>query len=334
MSSCRLASIRGISRRRSATSTRESAYYFRAHAQNGAGEGWAPASMSFDTPVFVAPTVVINEIHYDEEDKTLPGEFIELFNNSGNTIDLSGWYFSSGIDFVFPDETEIAPQGFLVIAQDPSTVAAEFGFGGALGPWDGGLRNGGETIELRDVGGNLVDVVSYKLGFPWPTVGEAPSPSIELIHPNLDNDLGGSWRSSGLVPPTAGISPADYVLRDSDWSYHLGDSFPATDGAGREWNENDYDESVDAGWTIGQAPIGFGDGDDNTVITRDHITVFLRKEFTILPGQIPSNLTLRTLYDDGIVVWINGVEVGRYSVDPGAIQFPPTDRVRQQPRGA
>jgi len=301
----------------------ESGYFFRAHAQNAAGGAWAAESLTFDTPMFVAPTIVINEIHYDEVDKTLPAEFIELYNNSDNAIDLSGWYFSSGIDFVFPDGTMIAADSYLVIAQDPGTVASEFGFGSAIGPWVGGLRNSGETVELRDVSGNLVDTVDYRLGFPWPTVGEAPSPSIELISPDLDNDLGGSWRSSGLVPPNPGVAPADYVLRNSNWSYHLGDSFPTTDGSGKDWNENGYDESVDGGWILGQAPVGFGDGDDNTTITRDHITVFLRKEFTIAAGQIPSNLTLRTLYDDGIVVWINGVEVGRYSVDAGAIQFPP-----------
>ena len=34
--------------------------------------------------------VVINEIHYDEADKTLRGEFIELFNRTEADVDLSG----------------------------------------------------------------------------------------------------------------------------------------------------------------------------------------------------------------------------------------------------
>ena len=45
------------------------------------------------------PGVVINEIHYDEDDKTLRAEFIELYNPGDAAVDISGWYFSNGIDY-------------------------------------------------------------------------------------------------------------------------------------------------------------------------------------------------------------------------------------------
>ena len=63
-----------------------------------------------------------------------------------------------------------------------------------------GLNNDGETAMLRDASGVTRDEVDYQLGFPWPTVGDAPGYSIELIHPSLENDLGGSWRSGGPTP--------------------------------------------------------------------------------------------------------------------------------------
>jgi hypothetical protein len=310
-----------------------STYYFRARAVNAAGAAWAPASLTFDTPAYVPPTIIINELHIDESDKTRRGEFVELYNNSDSAIDVSNWYFSKGIkqpgppvaDFVIPGGTTIAAGDYLVIAQDPAEIVSLFAYSGALGPWSGKLSNEGETIILNDASGNVIDEVSYNLGFPWPTVGDPPSPSMELINPNLDNDLGGSWRSSGNVPAQS-VSPADYILRnDENWHYRTGQTFPANDSTGKDWTKNGYDEIIDGQWLIDQAPFGQGDDDDNTILTMqgNYITVFMRHEFTIAPGQTPSKLTLRALYDDGLVIWINGVEVSRLSVDAGAIPFPP-----------
>ena len=46
-------------------------------------------SLRFTTPEFIAPSIVINEIHFDEDDKTVRAEFIELYNPSENSVDLS-----------------------------------------------------------------------------------------------------------------------------------------------------------------------------------------------------------------------------------------------------
>ena len=66
--------------------------------------------------------------------------------------------------------------------------------------YSGKLSNTGETLTLRDAVGAVVDTVTYKPGFPWPTAAGGGGPSMELIHPSLDNDLGGSWRSAGDSP--------------------------------------------------------------------------------------------------------------------------------------
>ena len=51
-------------------------------------------------PLTASP-VTINEIHYDEDDKTLRAEFIEIYNNSDENIDISFWYFSDGYLSIF-----------------------------------------------------------------------------------------------------------------------------------------------------------------------------------------------------------------------------------------
>ena len=54
--------------------------------------------------------VVINEIHYDPDSPTTLTEFIELYNHGLTDVDLSGWKFSAGLDYVF-DEGSTLPKG-------------------------------------------------------------------------------------------------------------------------------------------------------------------------------------------------------------------------------
>lgn len=143
--------------------------------------------------------LVINEIHYDPEVKTDLTEFVELYNITEESLDLSGWYFSRGIAYRFPEGAVIGPRGFAVIAAHAENFKAKFGYA-PDGQFTGNLRNEGDDLRLRDTADALIDSVDYQLGFPWPTVGDPPDRSIQLISPAMDNDLGGSWRGAEPTP--------------------------------------------------------------------------------------------------------------------------------------
>ena len=146
--------------------------------------------------------VVINEVHYDPDIETEQVEFIELHNTGTGLVDLTSWYFSDGIDYTFPNNTLLAAGGYLVASQDPAAITNKFGVQ-SYGPFTGKLSNDGERIVLKNNAGGLVDEVDYQLGFPWPTVGDAPGNSMQLLNAALDNDLGGSWRSAAPTPTAA-----------------------------------------------------------------------------------------------------------------------------------
>lgn len=81
---------------------------------------------------------------------------------------------------------------------------------------------------------------------------------------------------------------------------------------------------MDGSWLVGKTPIGYGDNDDATVLDdmlSSYTTVYLRHEFKVARGAVPERLTLRVYYDDAAIVWINGVEVGRFSAGPGEMAF-------------
>jgi len=267
-------------------------------------------------PVVAATaSVVINEVHYNPDGNTRT-EFIELHNPTAAAIDLSGWRFTDGITFTFPAGTTVAAGGYVVVASDPAVFQAEYGFA-PLGPYEGGFASEGENIELCDAGGTVVDEVEYKPEFPWPVgAGGGDGPSMELVYPSLDNNLGGSWRSSASV---ATYPQLTYIPKAATgWRWRPGTTEASSPTSA--WRQNGFVE--DGTWTTFQAPIGFGEIYDsgggslplNTTISGmryNYLSVFVRKTFTIAPGEIPASLTLRYCNDDGILVWINGTLVAQ-----------------------
>ena len=160
-------------------------------------------------------SVVINEIHYDPDVKTEMIEFVELHNTAAEDIDLSGWYFRSGISYRFGAGATLPAGGYVIVVQNPAHIQAKEWSSARLsvsphllfGPFEGKLDNNGENIELCNAYGEQIDQVDYQLGFPWPTVGDSvpdnkpgTGDSIQLVNPFDDNDLAGSWRSAYPTP--------------------------------------------------------------------------------------------------------------------------------------
>ena len=175
--------------------------------------------------------IVINEIMY-RPGTTFPEntarEFIELHNRAANSVDLSGWQFTSGISYAFPVGTSISAGGYVVVASSPSQVGAAYGVAGVLGPWAAGttLSNRSEKIALSRPGTSpgtfeLVDEVSYASegdwalrvregnfgGWEWQTPANGAGRSMELRNPALRNDQGQNWApsqsASGATPGSA-----------------------------------------------------------------------------------------------------------------------------------
>jgi len=161
--------------------------------------------------------VVISELHTRPDVKTELVEFIELYNAGTTAIDLSGWQFTEGVLYTFPVGSRLAPGEHIIVAQNPDGIRAKWNVGRLgipdrliFGPYTGGLSSEGERVILCDAAGAIIDEVDYRLGFPWPTVGDAvpadrpgTGRSLQLVNPLFDNDLGGSWRSALPTPAAA-----------------------------------------------------------------------------------------------------------------------------------
>lgn len=119
--------------------------------------------------------VVINEIAWAGTKAGSSDEWLELFNNSTNTIDLVGWTLKAAdgsptITFASSTGTTTIPSGgyFLLERTNASTtdVAEDYIFTGAL-------NNDGEKLELRDRQNKLIDLLDFSSG--WPAGSSSPS---------------------------------------------------------------------------------------------------------------------------------------------------------------
>lgn len=80
-------------------------------------------------------------------------------------------------------------------------------------------------------------------------------------------------------------------------------------------------------WPCGPAELGYGDGDEATVLgfgpnsNDKHVTTYFRRGFDVPDPTVFSNIVLRVRRDDGVAVYLNGNEVLRDNLPAGLLEF-------------
>jgi hypothetical protein len=162
--------------------------------------------------------LVINEINYHPP--VGGDEFIELKSLTNgalllyNTAYPSNTWRLNGVGFDFPTNTQIAPNGLLLLVNsDPAAFRTKYGVPASVpiyGPYSGKLQGGGETLALQrpdasDLDTNTgslfvpyidVDVVHYDDKAPWPTNADGLGASLERLHAAAYGNDPINWRAS------------------------------------------------------------------------------------------------------------------------------------------
>uniref|UniRef100_UPI000553978E lamin tail domain-containing protein n=1 Tax=Haloferula sp. BvORR071 TaxID=1396141 RepID=UPI000553978E len=146
--------------------------------------------------------VTINEIHYNPL-VSQDAEWIELHNQMAVNVDISGWSLADGITYKIPANTVIPGGGYRLIAKMPAHASLA-GIPGVLGPFTGNLSNSGETIDLLNPSGRLMDRLTYSDSGDWPVAADGAGASLAKRKPGLAAANPANWRAS-LNP---GGSPA------------------------------------------------------------------------------------------------------------------------------
>ena len=113
------------------------------------------------------------------------------------------------------------------------------------------------------------------------------------------------------------IGAGDEVLSmGSSWRFLDAASFP-----GWDWRRPNYDDSS---WGEGCAELGYGDGDEVTVLDYGpdpddkYPTAYFRTTFE-LTYPLPSRLVMELVADDGVVIWLNNRRVTVFNMPFGAV---------------
>jgi hypothetical protein len=114
------------------------------------------------------------------------------------------------------------------------------------------------------------------------------------------------------------ITAQTFISQGSFWRYLDTGVDPGT-----AWVNPSYDDSS---WLSGPAQLGFGDGDEATVINRTNasgplITAYFRNTFNVPDASAVAGLNLQLWRDDGAVVYLNGVELYRNNMPGGPVNY-------------
>ena len=143
------------------------------------------------------PPLVISKIHYHPMDWWgIDGdhlEFIEITNNGGAEVDLTGVYFRElGVTYRFPNGASIAPYQALLLCSDSSAFIERYNLV-PFGQYTRKLSNKSENLVLVDAWGNIIDEVHYSDSDPWPEEADGDGPYLQLKDLDLDNSLAENW---------------------------------------------------------------------------------------------------------------------------------------------
>jgi hypothetical protein len=138
----------------------------------------------------------------------------------------------------------------------------------------------------------------------------------DIAQPQLSGAIR-EWRAGdrslgGLAP---GPPTNTMVLIDTGSAWHYMDTGAAL---GPWWKSPLF---TDHAWPSGLGPLGYGDGDEATVLNSSNgrITTYFRHSFQVDNPAPVRSLTLHLLRDDGAIVYLNGAEVFRSNMPTGAV---------------
>lgn len=137
------------------------------------------------------PSLVINEILYNDLSSADTLEYIEILNTGATAAELGGLFFNKGVEHMF-EPAALSAGSYLVVAKSKSAFMNVFSVTSTQ--WtSGGLSNSGEAIQIMNTDSAVIDAVTYSSTAPWPTAGGSGSNSLVLCDSSADNSQGSNW---------------------------------------------------------------------------------------------------------------------------------------------
>ncbi len=155
-------------------------------------------------------------------------EFIEVMNVGDAQLNLRGYRISEGVDFQFAQQFLNVGER-LVVTKNLKDFRSRFGKqipialgddgdGGDGGEYGGSLNNSGETMELQDPAGTVIQRFTFYDTGEWPWLTDGQGSSLEILDPLGDGSDPKNWRASAEYGGSPGIEgmgfPGEVVINE------------------------------------------------------------------------------------------------------------------------
>lgn len=255
-----------------------------------------PAVSLFSEEILhISEFMAVNDITLDDEDRD-ETDWIEIHNAGATTANLDGWFLTDSArnltKWRFPAVT-LESDGYLVVfasgkdRRDPAgELHTNFKISGS-GEYLGLIRPDGLTVACEYAPAYPVQAADVSYGL-------VETAAQEILLP--------------LGAPAKAYIPLDDSMEPRS----------PLDGP-RPWTQEVFDDSA---WLSGTTGVGYGYpgqiGLDVSAMQGVNSTVYIRIPFVVQDPSIFRTLTLRMQFDDGMIAYLNGHEVGRDNApDPG-----------------
>ncbi len=182
------------------------------------------------------------------------------------------------------------------------------------------------VAEFFDLGDNVrLNVATFPAGAGAVELNGITNPSVNnaLYFENLPFRAAAvsepGYKFSHFKVRKVAATNEQFLGKAETWRYHDGGILPAAD-----WMNSEYN---DATWKEGPAELGYGDSDEATVVSygptyaNKYPTTYFRKAFTVADTVGLSELFGSVLFDDGVIVYLNGKEVYRQNMPAEPVTY-------------
>lgn len=168
--------------------------------------------------------VIISEINYNSDSTMNSGNWLELYNKSASTVDLSGWKIKNALAvfYTIPVATQLNAGAYLVVFQDQAKFdALHPGITNKIGPSALDFDNTLDNIQLLDAANVPMVNVAYADTGVWPHGADGFGHTLELNNYNGDLNDGTNWFDGCMLgSPGVAYTPCNPDIVFSEINYN------------------------------------------------------------------------------------------------------------------
>ncbi len=185
------------------------------------------ASLIGTGAALAANELIVTEIMYNSTEST-DVEWIELYNNSGAPLDLTGWWLADDdpVEHThIPLSGTMAPAEVKVLAGTEALFTAKYPGVTNLFPvffqthgieWS--LGNGGDSVNIYNAADEPVFTMTYDDAAPWPVEADGGGPTLLLITNDCADFADAACWTLGDVDGTPGVLTGTVASDAATWS--------------------------------------------------------------------------------------------------------------------